>query len=144
MTIVGWVSLIGSQRSRQGHKEGTFGNGFVQDQSGSIADHEILLVDTKDTFFFITVVRIEEKSQVFGNIGLVKGNTVLYNAFYLLFPHQTGGAYWCVVVACNFNVIHTGCKGEVLVWNLIGNICFLSARKYSQSKDLVLLPVCCL
>ena len=29
-----------------------------------------------------------------------------------------------VVVAGNFNVIHTGCKGEVLVWNFIGYICF--------------------
>ena len=89
-----------------------------------IAYHKILLVDTKDTSFFITVVRIEEKSQVFGNIGLVKGNTVLYNAFIYCFHIKQVELIGAVVVAGNFNIVHTGCKGEVFVWNFIGYICF--------------------
>ena len=57
-----------------------------------IAYHEILLVDTKHSSFFIAVIRIEEQSQVFGNIGLIKGDSLAPQCSRLQYPYQKGEA----------------------------------------------------
>ena len=42
-------------------KVASLGNCLIQNQLSGIADHEILLVNTKLTSIFITVIRIQEQ-----------------------------------------------------------------------------------
>ena len=44
-------------------------------------NHEILLIDTEQTSVFVGIIRIEEKSQVFGNVLFVKGDSFTDHGF---------------------------------------------------------------
>ena len=52
---------------------------FVQDKLGAAAYHEILLVNTEQSALFVGVIRIKEQSQIFCDVGFIKGNAILHN-----------------------------------------------------------------
>ena len=62
-------------------KVASLGNCLIQNQLSGIADHEILLVNTKLTSIFITVIRIQEQCQVVKDVFFVKGNSIVNHRF---------------------------------------------------------------
>ena len=73
-----WVRIIDLDRSIVGKVmviAASCGT-FLKDKLRAGGNHEILLVDTEQTAVLIGVIRVEEKSQVFGDILFVKGDAV--------------------------------------------------------------------
>ena len=73
-----WVRIIDLDRSIVGKVmviAASCGT-FLKDKLCAGGNHEILLVDTEQTAVLIGVIRVEEKSQVFGDILFVKGDAV--------------------------------------------------------------------
>jgi len=56
-------------------------NTFIKNQLCCTGNHEILLVNSKNTTCLITVIRIKEKSKILLYIFFIKINSILYNAF---------------------------------------------------------------
>ena len=61
-------------------KVASFGHCLVQDQLCSIAYHKVLLIDTKLSSVIITVIRIQEQSQVMKYVFFIECNTIMNHA----------------------------------------------------------------
>ena len=57
------------------------GGAFGQNQLGTGADHQVLLVDAQHAACFVGIVRVQEQGQVFGNGGFIELDAVMHNAF---------------------------------------------------------------
>ena len=57
------------------------GGAFGQNQLGTGADHQILLVDAQHAACFVGIVRVQEQGQVFVNGGFIEPDAVMHNAF---------------------------------------------------------------
>ena len=99
---------------------------FFQDQLRGIADHKILLVNTKKLACLITVIRIKEQGQVLFDIVFVKADTVADDTFIHSVCVKKMQAVAVVFISRNFNVIHDRGQGKILKRNL--ESCFCSCK----------------
>ena len=79
----GGVGVIDLDNSIVGQvvKGGALCRCLVQYEAGSVAYHEVLLVNAQYLACPVAVVRVEEQGQVLPDIGLVKGNPFLHKGF---------------------------------------------------------------
>ena len=96
---------------------------FFQDQLRGIADHKILLVNTKKLACLITVIRIKEQGQVLFDIVFVKADTVADDAFIHSVCIKKMQTVAVIFIARNVNVIHNRCQSKILKRNLERCLC---------------------
>ena len=98
---------------------------LLQNQLRSVADHEILLVNTQKLTGAVAVIRIQEQSQIFLDLVLVKMNAVLGNDTLVHSIHvkqmQTIAAGF---IAGHINIIQNGMHRKVFKRNLEGDRLF--------------------
>ena len=54
---------------------------FLQDQLGTVAYHEVFLIDTQQITCLIGIIRIQEQGQVVKDVLFVKGNSIVNHGF---------------------------------------------------------------
>ena len=120
-----WVSVIDLNNSiiSQIMKVASLGNCLIQNQLSGIADHEILLVNTKLTSIFITVIRIQEQCQIVENILFVKGNSIMNHGLICQINVKKVKVDCFVFIACNINTIHCRFQGKTSERNHISYVC---------------------
>ena len=97
---------------------------FIQNHLGCCADHEVLLVNTQLSSLFITVIRIQEQSQVVGNICFVKTDTLAHDVLIHGIHIKQVQFVRPVVVSGNGDLIHAGLQGEIFKVYRISNVSF--------------------
>ena len=106
-------------------KSGALGRCLLEDQLGGAAHHEILLVNPQDAALIVAVVRIEEEGQVPCNIGLVKGDSLLYKGFIHGLHVEEVELVGAVLIARHQDVVHPSLEGEIPVGHIKDHICLV-------------------
>ena len=97
---------------------------LIQNQASCVADHEILLINTKQASCVITIVRIQEQCQVLCDILFIKTNTIISNdgLVYSLYVEQMK-LCGTILVSDYINVIHARFQSKSTKLNIISLIC---------------------
>ena len=92
---------------------------FIEDQLRRVADHEILLVNTKNSSFLVAVIRIQEQRQIFQNPRLVKIDPVLNDAFVHRVRIEQSQSSAFAMITGDGDFIHDGADIEISEMNRV-------------------------
>ena len=98
------------------------GNTLIKDQTGTVADHEVLLVNTEQTAILVAVIGIEEEGQVFGNVFFIKGDAVADDGLVYGLHIEKVKLVDAVVVADHIDVVEAGGNGGATKGNAVGGV----------------------
>ena len=96
---------------------------LIQDQLCCIANHEILLINTKLSSCVIAVIWIQKQCQIVEQILLIKGDSLTHNALVCNINIKKTKLDRFVLIACNINIIQCGFQHKSLKRYIVGNSC---------------------
>ena len=110
------------------------GNTLIEDQTGTVADHEVLLVNTEQTAILVAVIGIEEEGQVFGDVFFIKGDAVADDGLVYGLHIEKVKLVDAVVIADHIDVVETGGNGGATKGNAVGGVGLVKPAALSQSR----------
>ena len=105
---------------------------FLDNHLCSIADHEVLLIDTKQLSFLIGIIRIQEQCQILFDVFFIKIDTVLHNGLIHRIEIKEVQFGMTLAKSDDIHVIHTGIDGFFTKLNRECNICLCQPAMFGQ------------